>query len=41
MSSQSFAQLTLKDVAYVVAKEFWNKWHNTAKQSSELEMFGN
>ena len=29
--------LTLKDVAYVVAKEFWNKWHNTAKQPSELE----
>ena len=31
------SQLTLKDVAYVVANEFWNKWHNKAKQPSELE----
>ena len=31
--------LTLKDVAYVVAKEFWNKWHNTAKHSGELRRY--
>ena len=31
------SQLTLKDVSYLVAQEFWNKWHNTAKQPSELE----
>ena len=31
------SQLALKDVAYVVANEFWNKWHNKAKQPSELK----
>ena len=30
------SQLTLKDVSYLVAQEFWNVRHNTAKRSGEL-----
>ena len=31
--------LTLKDVAYLVAEEFWKNWHNTAKHSGELRRY--
>ena len=30
------SQITLKDVSYLVAQEFWNVRHNTAKRSGEL-----
>ena len=33
------SQLTLKDVAYLVAEEFWKNWHNTAKHSGELRRY--
>ena len=31
--------LTLKDVVYVVANEYWKNWHNRAKQPGDLRRY--